>query len=107
MIGMLGIKGILYSLAAVGVASCLTYLVHTIKAAGASEVALEVSQQELEAQHAAVAAHNAAVVRLTKVNADLQAKAKTRQTALQAALAAIPQSKATDTCPANCLLPSL
>ena len=105
MIGMLGIKGILYSVAAVGVAASLSYLVHVIHAAGASEAALEISQAELQAQHAAVAAHNAAVVRLTKANADLQAKAKTRQTALQAALEAIPQSKATEQCPENCLLP--
>ena len=106
ILGGIGFKTILMAGSALAMASCGAYTIHTLKAAGANEVALEISQATLEAQDAARRKERAAVARLTDSNAKLQGEAKTRQKALNDALAAIPSAPATDLCPANCLLPS-
>ena len=107
MIGALGIKAILGLAGAVAVASVLAYTIHTFKSAGSMETALKVSRATIEAQHAAKAATEAHVRDLSQRNARLSDEAERRSRALSAALASIPATKATSTCPTNCVLQPL
>ena len=104
LLGGIGLKAILAFAGAAAIASCGAYAIHSLKAAGAAEVALQVSQESLEAQDAARRKSQADVARLTAANTKLQGEAQERATALRNALSAIPTTTATDQCPENCLL---
>ena len=102
----LALKTVLLCGGAVAIASCGAYGIHTLKAAGANELAAKVSQATLQQQQAEIERQKADVVRLTGRNAKLRTDAENRAQALSEALAGVPSGEATAPCPANCLLPS-
>ena len=109
MLGLLsgvGLKFLLAGGVAVIMASSCAYGIHTLKAAGANEVAMKVSRDALKVQQDEISKQKADVKRLTASNEKLQGLAGKRRRELQAAIAAIPNVEASDECPANCLLPS-
>lgn len=107
LLGSVGLKAIICAVGAVSVASCGAYAIHSLKAAGASELALQMSQETIQAQHAENERRKAAVARLTDRNAKLQDEAANRAREVSDALSAIPNAPADTTCPANCVLPPL
>ena len=106
MLGAFGIKAILALGGALALATSAAYAVHLIRASGAASAVLKITQAELESKDAARRAERANVLRLTEINAQLQASAEKRSRALADALAEAPAEAATTTCPANCFLPS-
>ena len=103
-LGMLGAKAIFGGILAIGVASCGAYVVHTLKAAGANEVGVQVTQQTLQAQDAEIKQQKKDTARLAGINAKLKTDAEDRADALRIALTALQAPKATEQCPENCLL---
>ena len=104
MIGLLGAKVIAGVVGAMAIASCGAYAIHTLKAAGANEVAAKVGAAQLVAQKEQLDRQQADVAKLVEGNAALRKTAEGRQRALNTALATLKHTEATGECPANCTL---